>query len=210
MQQGVHQQDQDYPVLFVVSEQGAGPAARTVADRLFDRGLHVIVAQTRDDLQHVVAAHSQAGASRIGTAVLSWDLPRAGGELGAGSELEARLDELHRLTGQPPVVLLSEGPDERVIPPAIARGTAGTFWLHADSPHFVADQVEWLVRTYALRSQVVGALGGDIRQYGEIGRPGGGRADLGDPAGRAGQLGGGPAGRGQDQGERGSPGYARS
>ena len=29
---------------------------------------------------------------------------------------------------------------------------------HADSPHFVADQVEWLVRTYALRSQVLGAL----------------------------------------------------
>jgi Orn/Lys/Arg decarboxylase-like protein len=206
MKHAVHQQDQDYPVLFVVPEQGAGPAARTVADRLRDRGLHVIVTQTRDDLRNAIAAHSRAGAARIGAAVVSWDLP------GAEGELETRLEEIHRLTGQPPVVLLSEGPDERVVPPAIAGRTAGTFWLHADSPHFVADQVEWLVRRFALRSQVVGVLGGDIRQYGEIGWPAGsGQPDLGD-AGRAGQeTGGGPACWAQDPaGLCARPGYACS
>jgi len=194
MQQAVHQQEQSYPVLFVVPEQGAGPAARTVADRLCDRGLQIIVARTRDDLRQAITAHSQAGAARIGTAVVSWDLP------GAEGELEARLEEIYHLVSQPPVVLLSEGPDEGVVPPAIAGRTAGTFWLHADSPHFVADQVEWLVRTYALRSQVVGVLGGDDSQYGQVGQPsGGGQADAGQAAGRTGQgSAGGPAGRPQD------------
>jgi hypothetical protein len=163
MQQAVHQQEQDYPVLFVVPEQGAGPAARTVADRLRFRGLRVIVVQSWDDLTHAVAAHSRAGAARIGTALVSWDL------LGPERDLEARLDELHRLSGQPPVVLLSEGPDERPVPPAIAGRTVDSFWLHADSPHFVADQVEWLVRTYALRSQVVGVLAGEGDQGGSPG-----------------------------------------
>jgi hypothetical protein len=177
MQQAVHQMDQDFPVLFVVPEQGPGPAAQTVADRLDERGLHIIVARTRDDLRQAAMAGA-APAGPIGTAVVSWDLP------GAEAELEERLADIHGLTGQPPVVLLSEGPDEGSVPPPIAGRMTASFWLHADSPHFVADQVEWLVRTYALRSQVVG----------------GGRADRGDMAGRE-----------PDQDEPcPRPGYARS
>jgi Orn/Lys/Arg decarboxylase, N-terminal domain len=182
MQQVVHQQDQDFPVLFVVPEQGPGPAAQTVADRLGERGLQIIVARTRDDLRQAATAQAAPAAGPIGTAVVSWDVP------GAEAELEARLADIHGLTGQPPVVLLSEGPDEGSVPAPLAGRMTASFWLHADSPHFVADQVEWLVRTYALRSQVVGVLGGDISQYGEIGQPdGGGQADAGDPAGRVGQ-----------------------
>ncbi len=195
MQQEVHQQDQDFPVLFVVPEQGPGPAAQTVADRLYDRGLHVIVARTRDDLRQAGSAQAAGAVGRIGTAVVSWDLP------GAEAELAARLEDVHQLTGQPPVVLLSEGPDEGSVPAPIAGRMTASFWLHADSPHFVADQVEWLVRTYALRSQVVGVLGGDLSQYGEIGQPAGdGQADPGDQAGQEPDQGG-PCAR---------PGYACS
>jgi hypothetical protein len=48
------------------------------------------------------------------------------------------------------VVVVSELALEQAVPPGLAGRTAASFWLHADSPHFVADQVEWLVRTYAL------------------------------------------------------------
>jgi hypothetical protein len=204
MQQRVHQQNQEFPVLFVVPEHGPGPATQTVADRLGERGLHIIVARTREDLRQAAAAQAAAAAGGIGTAVVSWDLP------GAEAELEARLEDIHQLTGQPPVVLLSEGPDEGSVPAPIAGRMTASFWLHADSPHFVADQVEWLVRTYALRSQVVGVLGGDVSQYGEISRPGGGgQVHPGDPAGRARQRS--PAGWAQDQGGPcPRPGYARS
>jgi hypothetical protein len=68
------------------------------------------------------------------------------------------IDQLQQLSAPPPVVVVSEQSREQDLPPGLAGRTAGTFWLHADSPHFVADQVEWLVKTYALRSQVLGAL----------------------------------------------------
>jgi Orn/Lys/Arg decarboxylase, N-terminal domain len=145
-------QEHDYAVLFARPEQSAGPAARTLAERLADRGLPVITARTWKDLRSAIRAHAQAGTARIGAALVSWDL------LGSEGELEEALDEFHRLSCPPPVVLVSERADERVVPPDVAGRTAGSFWLHADSPNFVADQVEWLVRTYALRSQVLEVL----------------------------------------------------
>jgi hypothetical protein len=148
-------QEHDFPVLLAGTEPGAGPGALTLAERLVARGLRVITTWTREDLRSVIADHSGMGATRIGVALLSWD------RLDAEGELPAVLDEIQLLSEPPAVVLLSEQPREQVVPPAVAGRTAGAFWLHADSPHFVADQVAWLVRTYALRSQVLGALAGD-------------------------------------------------
>jgi len=88
----------------------------------------------------------------IGAAVLSWEL------FSSEAELAAVLDEIQQLSSPPPVVVVSERADDHAIPADLAARTAGSFWLRADSPHFVADQVEWLVRTYTLRSQVLGAL----------------------------------------------------
>lgn len=153
MQQTV--QEHDFPVLLAGTEPGAGPGALSLAERLVARGLRVITTWTRDDLRSAIADHSRTGATRIGVALLSWD------RLNVEGELQAVLDEIQLLSEPPPVVLLSEQPREQAIPPAVAGRTAGAFWLHADSPHFVADQVAWLVRTYALRSQVLGALAGD-------------------------------------------------
>jgi hypothetical protein len=148
-------------VLFAAPEPGAGPAARTVLDRLADRGLHVVTTQSQASLRSTIARHSQAAAPApaacampIGAAVLSWEL------FGSVPELAAVVDDLQRLSAPPPVVVVSELAREQAVPLGLAGRTAASFWLHADSPHFVADQVEWLVRTYALRSQVLGALGG--------------------------------------------------
>jgi hypothetical protein len=118
----------------------------------------VITARTRQELRSAFALRSGARTAPvdtipIGAALLDWDL------FGTESELRAALDEIHGPAG-PPVVLLSERADEQIVSAALAARTAGSFWLRADSPNFVADQVEWLVRTYALRSQVIGALAG--------------------------------------------------
>jgi hypothetical protein len=150
MQQSV--QENDYAVLFARPERSAGPAARTLADRLVARGLPVITARTWEDLRSAIAAYARDGTARIGAALVSWDL------LGSEGELAQALDEFHQLSCPPPVVLVSERASERIVPPDVEGRTAGSFWLHADSPNFVADQVEWLVRTYALRSQVLGVL----------------------------------------------------
>jgi Orn/Lys/Arg decarboxylase, N-terminal domain len=88
----------------------------------------------------------------IAAALLSWEL------FGSAGELATVIDEIQRLSAPPPVVVVSELAQEQAVPPGLAGRAAASFWLHADSPHFVADQVEWLVRTYALRSQVLGAL----------------------------------------------------
>jgi len=92
------------------------------------------------------------GVIPIGAAVLSWEL------FGTADELSAVLDDIHRLSAPPPVVVLSEADGDDTLPERLAARAAGSFWLRADSPHFVADQVEWLVKTFALRSQVLGAL----------------------------------------------------
>jgi Orn/Lys/Arg decarboxylase, N-terminal domain len=105
----------------------------------------------------------------IGAAVLSWEL------FSSGAELAAVLDDIQRLSSPPPVVVISERAQDQPIPADLAARTAGSFWLRADSPHFVADQVEWLVRTFALRSQVLGALAasaGSPAGPGGAGRPG--------------------------------------
>jgi hypothetical protein len=153
MQQSV--QEHDYPVLLAGSELGTGPAALTLTERLVSRGLRVITARTREDFRSAIAGHAGIGAARIGVALISWD------RLGCEAELQSVLDEIQVLSDPPPVVLVSERADEQAVPPSVAGRTAGAFWLHADSPHFVADQVAWLVRTYALRSQVLGALASD-------------------------------------------------
>jgi hypothetical protein len=139
-------------VLFAAPEPGAGPAARTVLDRLADRGLHVVETQSQASLRSTIAPASPECAPPIGAALLSWELFESAGELAAV------IDEIQRLSAPPPVVVVSELALEQGVPPGLAGRTAASFWLHADSPHFVADQVEWLVRTYALRSQVLGAL----------------------------------------------------
>jgi hypothetical protein len=139
-------------VLFAAPEPGAGPAARTVLDRLADRGLHVVETQSQAGLRSTIAPASPECAPPIGAALLSWELFESAGELAAV------IDEIQRLSAPPPVVVVSELALEQGVPPGLAGRTAASFWLHADSPHFVADQVEWLVRTYALRSQVLGAL----------------------------------------------------
>ena len=153
--------DDEFQVLFAAPEPGAGPAASTVLDRLADRGLNVITARSREGLRSTIAMHGRVAAATepmparpvpIGAALLSWELFDSPGELAVV------IDDLQKLTAPPPVVVVSEQAREQDLPSGLAGRTAGTFWLHADSPHFVADQVEWLVRTYALRSQVLGAL----------------------------------------------------
>jgi hypothetical protein len=162
--------DHEFQVLFAAPGPGAGPAARTVLDRLADRGLRVLTARTCEGLRSTIAVHGRVpaaaaapgtaqpaaappgSAAPIGAALLSWEMFDSPGQLAAV------IDEIGRLRSAPPVVVVSELAQELAIPSGLAGRTAGTFWLHADSPHFVADQVEWLVRTYALRSQVLGAL----------------------------------------------------
>jgi hypothetical protein len=121
----------------------------------------VVTARTREGLRSTIAVHgrvaaaTEAAAGRpipIGAALLSWEM------FDSPRELALVIDELQKLSAPPPVVVVSEQASEQDLPPGLAGRTAGTFWLHADSPHFVADQVEWLVRTYALRSQVLVAL----------------------------------------------------
>ena len=171
-------QEPGFRVLFAAPEPGAGPAARTVLDRLADRGLDVVTTQSRASLQSAIAGDAAAGGGGgggraggagdagepgrdpapaagggpIGAAVLSWEL------FGSAGELASAIDDIQRLSAPPPVVVVSELDQEQAVPPGLAGRAAASFWLHADSPHFVADQVEWLVRTYALRSQVIGAL----------------------------------------------------
>jgi hypothetical protein len=138
----------DFQVLFAGPGAGAGPAARTVLDRLAFRGLRVTTTRSWAG----AAAAIRTPAAPVGVAVLSWEL------FGSGGELVAALDDILRLSAPPAIVVISESGDEQVIPAGVRGRTAGWFWLHADSPHFVADQVEWLMSTYALRSQVLGAL----------------------------------------------------
>jgi hypothetical protein len=177
--------DHEFQVLFAAPEPGAGPAARTVLDRLADRGLRVTTARTREGLRSTIAVQGRVEAATgpapaspipIGAALLSWEL------FDSPRELAAVIDELQKLSAPPPVVVVSEEAREQDLPRGLAVRTAGMFWLHADSPHFVADQVEWLVRTYALRSQVLGALAA-AGQGTEAGQSAGHSAAAGPAAG---------------------------
>jgi hypothetical protein len=148
----------EFQVLFAEPEPGPGPAAQTVLDRLADRGVRVVTARSRESLRSTIAVQGAAAEPAsgrpipIGAALLSWEL------FDSPRELAMVIDQLQQLSAPPPVVVVSEQSSEQDLPAGLAGRTAGTFWLHADSPHFVADQIEWLVKTYALRSQVLGAL----------------------------------------------------
>ncbi|MGH3276751.1 MAG: Orn/Lys/Arg decarboxylase N-terminal domain-containing protein [Streptosporangiaceae bacterium] len=181
-------------MLFAASEPVVGPGARTVRDRLADRGFRVITVRTGEGLRSTIAVHRRgeaaaglagaagpgatgAGATDpaastppastipIGAALLSWEFFSSPGEMAAV------LAEIQQLSAPPPVVVISEEADERAVPPELAHRAAGSFWLHADSPHFVADQVEWLIHTYALRSQVLRALAAGISNQADAGIP---------------------------------------
>ena len=62
------------------------------------------------------------------------------------------------------MVLLSETASEQSVPGSAAQRADGFFWLPADSPSYVAMQVERLVRSHAeeLISQFLGELTGDL------------------------------------------------
>src|ERR1700683_1588501 len=101
--------DHEFQVLFAAPGPGAGPAARTVLERLADRGLHVVPARTAGGLRSTIAVHGRAAAAAaptsaipIGAAVLSWELFESPGELAAV------IDEIQKLSAPPPVVVVSE------------------------------------------------------------------------------------------------------
>jgi hypothetical protein len=175
-------------VLFAAPEPGAGPAARTVLDRLADRGLDVVQTQSQAGLRSTIAPASPECARPIGAALLSWELFESAGELAAV------IDEIQRMSAPPPVVVVSELAREQAVPPGLAGRAAASFWLHADSPHFVADQVEWLVRTYALRSQVLGVLAAGAAAATTSSTAAGGTAAASTPAAGTTAAGTNPAG----------------
>jgi ornithine decarboxylase len=145
-----------YPVLLAEHGLGAGSAidvaTRAVADALTRHGLSVITASTVDDIYFAIAANSG-----MGTALLDWDL------FSSARELLATIDQLHKLSERLPVVLLAERTDVEKIPLAVAERTAGFFWLHEDTPEFVAGRVERLVKNYA--DQLLSPFFGALKRY---------------------------------------------
>jgi hypothetical protein len=143
-------QHNTYSVLLAEPTSGTGEGVWAVAERLARRGHMVIPAPARD-----LRARIASGAD-IGAALLDWDL------FGSEREFHAVLDDIRAAGARPPVVLLTEESDEQSVPAAAARRADGFFWLHADSPSYVAGQVERLVRDYAERllSQFLAELTG--------------------------------------------------
>jgi hypothetical protein len=134
---------------------GAGAAAWAVAEQLARRGLAVIPALTGPGLADDVAA-----LPGVGAVLVDWEPP--------GGGLAAVLDGLGALADPPPAVLLSEHPDEPAVPPGAAGQARGCFWLGADSPGFVARQVERLVAGHAdtVAARLVAELDGYLRPAG--------------------------------------------
>jgi hypothetical protein len=145
-----------YPVLVAEHELGSGSAIDTataaLAAELARRGLRVITARTLADVGF--AAASNAG---IGAALLDWDL------FPSDRDLLATIEQLHKLSEQLPVVLLAERSDVESIPLEVAERTEGFFWLHEDTPAFVAGRVERLVKTYA--DQLLSPFFGALKRY---------------------------------------------
>jgi hypothetical protein len=133
-------QEHAYSVLLAEPAFSPGEAIWTVAQRLARRGLSVIPAQTRTELSAAIA-----GDSGIGAVLLGWDL------LGSAPACDAVLDEIGELGTRPPVALLCEDAAEPAIPARAAQRADGVFWLGADSPHYVARQVERLVAEHTER-----------------------------------------------------------
>lgn len=140
-----------YSVLLAEPEWGPGVATWAVAERLMAHGFGVIPVQDASDL-----AGAMADGPDIGAALLGWSL------FESEREFHAVADEIASSPAKPPVVLLSETVSERSVPESAARRADGFFWLPADSPSYVAHQVEHLVRAHAeeLMSQFLTELTG--------------------------------------------------
>lgn len=133
-------QQHAYSVLLAEPEFSPGEAVWAIAERLARRGLGVTTAQTREELRGTIAADSGVGA-----VLLDWEL------LGSGPEFHAAMDEIRDVGTHPPVALISAAGDEQTIREAAAERTDRVFWLPADSPSYVAGQVERLVAGHAER-----------------------------------------------------------
>lgn len=149
----------DHPVLVADHELGTGSvidkALQTLEKELSMLGLRVIRARSVADVEFVIGANSS-----IGAALLGWDYCRTG-------ELMGLIDRIHGLNEQIPIMLLTERADIEQIPLEFAERTQGFFWLHEDTPGFVAGRVERLVKEYVehLLSPFFGALKRYVDDY---------------------------------------------
>jgi hypothetical protein len=76
------------------------------------------------------------------------------------------LGQVRKLSEEIPVVLLAERADMEGIPLAVAERTDGLFWLHEDTPEFVAGRDERLVKGYA--DQLPSPFFGALKRYVEV------------------------------------------
>jgi ornithine decarboxylase len=149
-----------YPVLLAERELGTGSgvdrATRALEAELEARGLRVVTATTLDDAELEVS--SNAG---IGAALLDWDL------FSSESQLLGLAERIHAVHEDIPVLLLAEKSDVEGISLDVAQETDGSFWLHEDTPGFVAGRVERMVKSYidSLFSPFFGALKRYVDEY---------------------------------------------
>jgi ornithine decarboxylase len=145
-----------YPVLLAEHELGTGTAidlaTQALAAELSRRDLTVIRARTLEDVGFAIAAHAN-----IGAALLDWDL------FETERDLHAVVDQLHKLSDRLPIVLLAERADVESIPLSVAERTDGFFWLHEDTPAFVAGRVERMIKEYA--DQLLSPFFGALKRY---------------------------------------------
>jgi len=147
----------NYPVLLADHELGTGSAVdgalRVLGSELSSLDLSVITARTPADVAFAISANSGVGA-----ALLDWDYYSNGD--GRSGELLETIDRIHRINEDIPVMLLAERSEVEQIPLEVAERTRGFFWLHEDTPAFVAGRVERLVKEYidGLMSPFFGAL----------------------------------------------------
>jgi ornithine decarboxylase len=145
-----------YPVLLAEHELGTGSAidraTATLEAEMRQRGLEVITARTLADVNFVIASNAS-----IGAVLLDWDL------FSNDRELLGVVERVHSLHEKLPVVLLAERSDVESIPLEIAEQTQGFFWLHEDTPSFVAGRVERLVTDYA--DQLLSPFFGALKRY---------------------------------------------
>jgi arginine decarboxylase len=133
-------QEHAYTVLLAEPEFRPGEATWAIAGQLAERGLTVIPARDTGDVARAIGADTS-----IGAALLGWEL------FSSEREFHAVVDDLPGRQARPPLVLLSGQPGEDQVPPAAAGRADRYFWLPADSPRFVAGQVERLVQAHAER-----------------------------------------------------------
>jgi arginine/lysine/ornithine decarboxylase len=145
-----------YPVLLAEHELGSGSAvgraAEAIEAALVERGLSVITAKTLADVKFTVSSNAA-----IGAALLDWDL------FASQRELSSAVEQLHSLNEKLPVLLLAERSDIESFPLEVAELIDGAFWLHEDTPDFVAGRVERLVTDYA--DQLLSPFFGALKRY---------------------------------------------